>query len=98
MGLCLPVPVANVKLKLEYALDGMNRSVTATPRGEAAVEVVALVLLRAGDTLREDANDAAKEVSLMGEATPVMTEVRFLGEEEADRNESTDRPPSYCCC
>mmetsp|Transcript_4922 Transcript_4922/g.7175 ORF Transcript_4922/g.7175 Transcript_4922/m.7175 type:complete len:92 (+) Transcript_4922:537-812(+) len=88
MGLCLPVPVARVKLKLDDALDGMNRSVTATPRGEAE----AVLLVRAGDTLRDDAKDAAKEVSLMGEATPVMTEVRFLGEEEADRNESTDRP------
>ncbi len=84
MGLCLPVPVANVKLKLDDALDGMNRSVTATPRGET--------VLRTGDTLRDDAKDAAKELSLIGDATPVMTEVRFLGEEEADRNESTDRP------
>mmetsp|Transcript_6440 Transcript_6440/g.9466 ORF Transcript_6440/g.9466 Transcript_6440/m.9466 type:complete len:91 (+) Transcript_6440:1770-2042(+) len=90
MGLCLPVPVAKVKLKLDDARDGMNRSVVAT-RGEA--------LLRDGDTFSDDANDAARDegpISLMGDATPVITEVRFRGEEDADRNESTDRPPSYC--
>mmetsp|Transcript_14193 Transcript_14193/g.23176 ORF Transcript_14193/g.23176 Transcript_14193/m.23176 type:complete len:89 (+) Transcript_14193:199-465(+) len=88
MGLCLPVPVLSVKLKLDDALEGMNRSVVAT----------VLLLLRVGDTLRDDANDAAREdgpISLMGEATPVITDVRFRGDEEADRNESTDRPS--CC-
>ena len=90
-------------MKLDDALDGMNRSVTATPRrdeGVVALLVLPLRVLRAGDTLRDEANDTAKEagpISLMGEATPVITEVRFLGEEEADKNESTDRPPSYCC-
>ena len=89
MGLCLPVPVLSVKLKLDDAREGMNRSVVAT------VPLLALPMLRDGDTLREDANVAARDdgpISLIGEATPVITEVRFRGEEEADRNESTDRP------
>lgn len=94
MGLCLPVPVASVKLKLDDALDGMNRSVVATrPRGEDDTEDEEFI----GETFKVEANDAAnKEVgptSLMGEATPVITDVRFRGEEEADRNESTDRCP-----
>jgi hypothetical protein len=88
MGLCLPVPVARVKLKLDDALDGMNRSVVA--KEEADEEFI-------GETLSDDANDAANDVgpiSLMGEATPVITDVRFRGEEEADKKESTERPPS----
>lgn len=101
MGLCLPVPVAKVKLKLDDALDGMNRSVVATtPTRGGEEEEEELLLLFTGDTLSDDAKDAANEVgpiSLMGEATPVITDVRFRGDDDADRNESTDRP-SCCCC
>jgi hypothetical protein len=56
------------------------------------------------ETDNVDANEAASKdacpQSLMGDATPVMAEVRFLGEDDATRKESTDRVVAVMasCC